>query len=118
LWQWNPKINNWEHPTTLSVGRGYYVYASSDCSVPLQGSQYSFDSLTVYKDWNMIAGMNENLDSVKGNCIINDYKGHKVWYWNPRINNWEHPTYLELGKGYYVYVNGDCTLSKSGPPIP
>ena len=120
VWHYNPQTNQWENPSFLTVGIGYYVYADSGYSIPLEGDSYSFSSLPVYTGWNMVGGMDENLDSIKGNCDMETYLGYQVWYYNPRINGWEHPVKLELGKGYYIAVKQDCELTKgaSSPPMP
>ncbi len=74
-------------------------------------------SLKLYRGWNMISSPVTrpiSVSEIEKTCELVPYKDYKVWYWDTTIDEWSHPTVLELGKGYYVKVNVDCIVNITG----
>ena len=94
--------------------RGYYVYSVEDCVATVPAKETSPpQTLILHEGWNIIPGLNVYLSDILKQCKLGVYNDEYVWYLNPATNHWEHHTFLEAGKSYWVYASEPCTFKKS-----
>jgi hypothetical protein len=106
IWHWDADKRKWETPNIIEPGKGYYVYALNDCTLTFSEEQTLPEKVIIKKGWNMIPGINMSSDKLKNLCPFKKY----IWYWNPKLEKWEYPTFLEVGKAYWIYAEKDCEI--------
>jgi len=112
IWYWNTSSGNWDHPTVLEPGLGYYIKVSEDCTANITGEKFKFKKQKIYKGWNMIAPGEISLGAILGTCNnhLIPHENYLVWKWDPKTNSWKHPIDFELGQGYYIKSDASCNL--------
>ena len=112
IWYWNTSSGNWDHPTVLEPGLGYYIKVNEDCTADIIGEKFKFKKQKIYKGWNMIAPGETSLGAILGTCNnhLIPYKNYLVWKWDPKTKDWKHTTDFELGQGYYIKSDANCNL--------
>ncbi len=114
------KLQNGKYVRTsyLYGGDGYWIYASSGCSVTYYGPNLTASVLpSLSAGWNMIGGLGyaTPLSTIIGNC---DVTGGPYGF-NTSSHSYYNATVLSPGSGYFIDVSSDCSLgSPSPPPIP
>lgn len=105
LWKWDTLSGAWLNPNKVEPFAGYWISVTNDCTVSLSGTLSIFRNLQLYQGWNMISA-NGKLNDVLGTCE----KDIKLWYWDS--GGWTNPTSLQIDKGYWIWTDTDCVLSR------
>ncbi|MBW2989423.1 hypothetical protein KY358_03835 [Candidatus Woesearchaeota archaeon] len=102
--------------STLYPGQGYYTTQDHDCSLKMEGYEFTAEKLgylgtgKIYNGWNMIGAPSEGLDDfdlVDENCTV--ISG--PWRRNPVEKEYERTQELVPGKGYFINVTTEiCSL--------
>lgn len=121
LYNYNPSKNNYDVLTLKYMydfsmkGRGMWIYKFSKGSCYTDwkgaGSFSDFDSIVLKKGWNQVGAPSDgiSMEDFKGNCKI----ASGPWEYSATQNKYIQSSKLEEGKGYWVYVDKDCTLQKT-----
>lgn len=129
LQTWNPSTNKFDTVTLSDMhnrdlrGKGYWLYkfSSGKCYLDYNGTPTAMSnnltSINLKAGWNLIGTGGTSLmpsaiiGDFKGNCVI-DSKYSPTTF-DGSIQNWQWTNILQSEKGYYIYVNKDCTLQKT-----
>jgi hypothetical protein len=93
--------------STLRNGVGYWMKVGSPCSVPITGITITTDTIDVHAGWNLIGSVSvrhpvTEIIQEPVEIVTSNYFGFDGSYKTVAI--------LELGKAYWVKVNGDGKL--------
>ncbi len=124
FYYYNAKANNYDmyekYPLTGSMttrGRGFWIYkySTGTCVLNLRNT-YNATIIPkttglLYTGWNQVGTVNgaASFGDVKGNCNIIG----GPWEWNNAQNKYVQSTKLEIGKGYWIYIDKNCRLEKT-----
>ncbi len=119
LYYLNRSVEKWEKVTWKGLlgGRGYWYHNPHGkvCRIKVEGSS-TIDITHIpplKKGYNLIGATWGGFDisTHLGTCSLEPRNGRLALYWNPSTKKWEPTNFLERGRGYWVYANGDCSLS-------
>jgi hypothetical protein len=126
-WAWNPAIQpsgSWErYPrqigfptlTSMSAGRGYWIYMSQEGTLRVAGSTPS-KTISLVTGWNLVGYNSPTSQSPSSALSSISGKYEHAWAWNPAIQpsgSWErYPrqigfptlTSMSAGRGYWIYA--------------
>ncbi len=113
IWEFSPSSNTYIQPATLSPMKGYWVFSENDCNATITGKR-SYSLLNLTSGWNMISSkFSWNQISETGNPRCNLIS--PIYYYDPSRSNYitvSTNTALEDNKGYWIYVNNNCSLKE------
>ena len=115
VWHYNSLTKAYEKVNTLRPGLGYWVKLKSPCIVTLEGEDIVTEEFQRQIDgWNQISSLSDQIyfsDMVEeGDCNI--VSG--PWKYNPITEEYEEVSVLDVGFGYWIKVEDDCYLNKTG----
>lgn len=92
----------------VQPGKGFWAYSDIDCTMQYSGNS-QIASIPISQGWNQIGSFSTEkiFSSVIDGCTISQ----GPVYYNVQTSNWETPTSLKVGNGYWVYSPISCSLS-------
>lgn len=94
----------------LEPGKGYWVAAVSDTNITLSGKTLSSYSSNLSQGWNMIGGVDEEVDfSVPNTIPPNSVLPYVYWYY-PQNATYLLTNKIEPKKGYWAAAVKDCRI--------
>jgi hypothetical protein len=115
FYYFNAQTNNWEQYTAyqLTGGKGYWIYLDSisTCTVTFNGggSVDTADLPHLKAGYNLVGPKSVtpySFSSTQGSCSVSA----GPFYWDTINKKWTVASTFEAIKGYWVYVNSDCSF--------
>ena len=113
---YNAQTKTWEDYkwNQLVGGKAYWIYSdkSSSCTTDFSGPWElvtAADIPSLKTGYNLVGTKSNtpySFSSTKGTCSVSI----GPLYWNNVNKNWETATTFEANKGYWLYVDSDCSL--------
>ncbi|MBI5229269.1 hypothetical protein HY991_04100 [Candidatus Micrarchaeota archaeon] len=123
VFQWNAGKQAYEvleNNSILEAGAGYWIKVAGPCKIFFQGTTFDSSSLTPYQlkpGFNLIGAPSQavSFEEFAGACIkangplgTRSFRG--PYFFDTAQYQYNLSSYLEPGRGYFVFVNSSCTL--------
>ena len=117
-WAFSTSQNSYSAAATIiNSNDGFWVRAAGDCAITATGDSLRQNyERALSAGWNMVGGVAAStpFSSLRGDCT---FARGPYWY-NPSTNSYETPANMEPGKGYWIRVNGACTMKTAATAPP
>ncbi|GAB7016225.1 hypothetical protein [Methanogenium cariaci] len=99
--------------SALEAGKGYWVSATSHCTLTASGNSLGNFVASLRPGWNMIGAVCNDTSIAASQTVPADSVQNNVYSYNPLIQSYVSTTTLNPCSGYWVSAIENCTLNVS-----
>lgn len=113
---YDPKIKSFIQTSTLKFGEGYFIGTNAEIQLSIDYYSCSPKILQLKYGWNQIGGLSCNVPI--SSLIVsppNKMLPYFKW-WDPTTKAYIQVDTMEPGKGYFIGVDGDCSVTINESP--
>jgi len=111
VYGWNADIGNWEIPTMLEPGKGYFILSSSDQFYELEGVPIHYYNIPwAGPGFEFIGSLSEygGADTSAVTTSPPDmWSPRHLYFWNPAIGTWQNRYKLMPSDAYFIYLGDE-----------
>jgi len=111
VYTWDPSNRSYLTPTTVDIGKGYWVAVAGDTTITVTGAPVANWTTDIKAGWNMIGSVINNASIISPNDNPDGSLQPFAYWWDPLSKAYQYTTETEPGKGYWVASVSDCKLT-------